>query len=211
MSKGQTFSTEKREELAEKGEAMPSGAYPIRNRADLQRAIQAFGRASDPLATKRWIIKRARELEAVDFLPDGWVPKELQQTAMRVADILEHHGVKGMKWGVRRSRNERARRETFGGDKTKQARDKASKNRRNLSDKDIDQIISRLEKEKKLRNLVDADIRPGRTAAQKLLSSSGTVVASTVATAVGTYAVRAALEKKFSAGELATYLKPKKR
>lgn len=51
---------------------MPDGSYPIRDREELEKAIQAFGRAKDPDATKRWIIKRARQLKAMDALPDSW-------------------------------------------------------------------------------------------------------------------------------------------
>jgi hypothetical protein len=105
------FSQERREKLADKGQAMPHGGYPIRNRADLQRAIQAFGRAKDKAKTKAWIIKRARELDAVDLLPEDWVKqKEAAHmlTDAEILNVLSHHGVKGMKWGVRRSRKERA-------------------------------------------------------------------------------------------------------
>ena len=66
------FSTERRRKLAKAGKAMPHGGYPIESRADLGRAIQAFGRAKDPAATKRWIIKRARALGATKDLPEDW-------------------------------------------------------------------------------------------------------------------------------------------
>lgn len=61
-----------RKALAAKGQARPDGSYPIRNRADLARAILAIGRAKDPQAVKRWIIRRARELHCIDLLPDSW-------------------------------------------------------------------------------------------------------------------------------------------
>ena len=61
-----------RDKLADEHKAMPDGAYPIRNVADLHNAIRAFGRAKDPVAVKRWIKKRARELGAEGVLPDSW-------------------------------------------------------------------------------------------------------------------------------------------
>ena len=67
-----TFSTEEREKLAKKKMAMPDGSYPVRNLADLANAIQSFGRAKDPEATKRWIVKRARALDAISTLPESW-------------------------------------------------------------------------------------------------------------------------------------------
>lgn len=66
------FTEQQRKDLADQGLAMPDGSYPIRNRADLARAILAIGRASDPQSVKRWIIRRARALDAVDMLPKAW-------------------------------------------------------------------------------------------------------------------------------------------
>lgn len=66
------FTSEQRAELAKNGEAMPDGSFPIRDRSDLQNAVQSVGRAADPDKAKRWIVKRARELDAVDALPEDW-------------------------------------------------------------------------------------------------------------------------------------------
>lgn len=66
------FTEGSRQDLAEKGEAMEDGSFPIRNKADLARAILAIGRAKDPQAAKAWIIKRAKALDAVDLLPKSW-------------------------------------------------------------------------------------------------------------------------------------------
>lgn len=61
-----------REKAADKGEALPDGSFPIRNKSDLHNAIQAFGRAKDKDRAKRHIIKRARALGAVSELPEDW-------------------------------------------------------------------------------------------------------------------------------------------
>jgi len=66
------FSADQRERLARSGVAMKGGGFPIRNRSDLKNAIMAFGRAGDKAAAKRHIIKRAKALDAVDALPEGW-------------------------------------------------------------------------------------------------------------------------------------------
>lgn len=65
-------SSGEREKLAADDEAMPDGSFPIRNTVDLHNAIQSIGRAKDPAAAKRWIKRRARELNREDDLPDSW-------------------------------------------------------------------------------------------------------------------------------------------
>jgi hypothetical protein len=66
------FSGKQRDKLASSGAAMPDGSYPIPDKDALRRAIQAFGRAKNPAATKRHIIKRARALGATSMLPEDW-------------------------------------------------------------------------------------------------------------------------------------------
>ena len=92
------FSDKERAMLAKRGLAMPDGGYPIRNRKDLHNAIQAYGRGDSKEDVKRWIKKRAKQLDAEDMLPENW------RTSMNHSEELYHFGVKGMKWGVRKKR-----------------------------------------------------------------------------------------------------------
>ena len=69
-------SEEERQRLADRGAAMPDGSYPIANISDLKNAIQAFGRAKNPAAVKKHIIRRARALNAIDQLPEEWNVKK---------------------------------------------------------------------------------------------------------------------------------------
>lgn len=63
---------ETRRRLAESGEAMPDGSYPIVTIEDLRNAIQAFGRTDNPRATKEHIMRRARALGRTDLIPENW-------------------------------------------------------------------------------------------------------------------------------------------
>jgi hypothetical protein len=67
------FSSETRDKLAKRNVAMPDGSFPIPDKDALRRAIQSIGRAKDPAAAKRHIVKRAKALGATDMLPDGWM------------------------------------------------------------------------------------------------------------------------------------------
>lgn len=67
------LNTAARRQLARQGKAMDDGSYPIRNRADLDKAINAVGRGSGSHnAIRRHIIKRARALGLTSMLPDNW-------------------------------------------------------------------------------------------------------------------------------------------
>lgn len=65
-----------RRRAADRGQAMPGGRFPIRNRDDLTRAIRAVGRAAGGeqgrRQVRRFIIRRARELGLTNLIPDTW-------------------------------------------------------------------------------------------------------------------------------------------
>ena len=65
-----------RQKAESKGQAMPGGRFPIRNREDLAKAIRAVGRAkggeAGRAAVRRFIAKRAKALGLTAMLPDNW-------------------------------------------------------------------------------------------------------------------------------------------
>ena len=72
------FSHKERMDLAERGEAMPNGKYPIRNSQDLKDAIKLVGASAMPESkVKAWIKKRAKELGLEDELPKDWIEKTM--------------------------------------------------------------------------------------------------------------------------------------
>lgn len=66
------YSADDRTKMAKDGTAMPDGSFPIKDKEDLKAAVQAYGRAKNKAAAKRWITKRAKALGASDLLPTDW-------------------------------------------------------------------------------------------------------------------------------------------
>lgn len=53
-----------RRSAEKKGDTMPGGSFPIRNRQDLKNAKHDVGRAKNPAAARAFINKRAKEMGA---------------------------------------------------------------------------------------------------------------------------------------------------
>ena len=70
------FTEESRQQMAESGEAMEDGSFPIANESDLRNAIMAHGRAKDIDKAKAHIKKRAAALGLEDLLPEEWKSSE---------------------------------------------------------------------------------------------------------------------------------------
>ena len=129
---------------------------------------------------------------------------------------LYHHGVKGMKWGVRKSPSssgsktlKKNSRKMTDDQKKKASMKKAVKNRRTLSDADLKKRIERIKLEKQLKDITSEELTPGRKAVKDILSSSGKKVASTAITGAALYGIKVALTKKFDPKEAAGYIAPK--
>lgn len=125
-------------------------------------------------------------------------------------NMLIHYGIKGMRWGVRRTEAQLARaggKKTLSADeKEKASRKEDAKNRRTLSDSDLKKKIERLKMEKQFKDLTDEDVSPGKKMAADILKSAGTKVLSTAAAGAAAYAVKVAMTKKFDIKEAAGYI-----
>jgi len=141
---------------------------------------------------------------------DGYIiDVELVETSLKqgftVDEFIEHFGVKGMHWGTNKRKGTSSANRNI---KNKRLND--VKNRRQLSDTDLQKKVERLQLEKKLKDVTAETTTPGKKLANEILSQSGRKVASTVLTGAVLYGVQVALTKKFDGAEAAKFLKPKK-
>ena len=134
-------------------------------------------------------------------------------TPSEINNALAHYGILGMHWGVRRASSQSgsvgSKDKKTKDDLIKEARRKDVKNRRTLNEKDLTEKIGRLEREKKLRELTEDEIDPGRKAAKSMMKTVGERVATTVLTGATLYAIKTALTGKVNIGDLAGYVVPK--
>jgi hypothetical protein len=102
-----------------------------------------------------------------------------------VADFLKHHGVKGMKWGVRKDRGSRSPK------KSGPAKAKAHE----LSDEELKKAVARMEMEKKYHDLLNPKQKKANNEAANFAKGLGKDLVRNAVSAVGTHVVQQALKK----------------
>lgn len=119
-------------------------------------------------------------------------------------DELQHHGIKGQKWGVRRFQNADGSLTTAGKQRASATKKRTdAKNWGTLTNAQLKQKIERLQLEKQLRALTNAEVHSGLVYAQKILKDVGSKVLTTAASGALLYAGKAAITKSFSPQEFA--------
>ena len=105
---------------------------------------------------------------------------------------IDHYGVKGMRWGHRKrkvSSSSRTGRNIRSRQNQRKSRREMKRNRRTLSEADLNRNLDRLRKEKQLKELIDEDVNPGKKYIQDVLKKSGDKLLPAALAAGGAYAL----------------------
>lgn len=129
-------------------------------------------------------------------------------------DELYHYGIKGMKWGIRRTPEQLGHSKKTSKKKSKNTRDEKErqkrktdlKNRRTLSDEDIKRKIERLKLEAEYKRLVEEDIAPGKAFVKSIAKSSARKYLNNAGAGGMAYTVKLALTRDFDVKDLAAYI-----
>lgn len=111
---------------------------------------------------------------------------------MSVDEFIEHHGVKGMRWGQRRSRSSAVSKPTV--------RTKFEKAPTRLSDAELNRRVKRMEVEKRYNDLNKKDVGEGHKFASDILKNTGKTVATTLLAGAALYGISRALNTKLGPG-----------
>ena len=110
---------------------------------------------------------------------------------------LDHYGVKGMRWGHRKRNVSSSSRSN-----QRKSRREMKRNRRTLSEADLNRNLDRLRKEKQLKELIDEDVNPGKKYIQDVLKKSGDRLLPAALAAGGAYALAQVMDVKMSKGDI---------
>lgn len=108
------------------------------------------------------------------------LPPSLAQDNINVEDVLEHHGVRGMRWGVRRSRSSASSPKVskkFTSSDFKKTQELRRRKPRQLSNKQLQDINQRMNLEQNFRRMNPNTVTKGHNHVKSLLAIATTGVA----------------------------------
>lgn len=128
----------------------------------------------------------------------------------RLSNELEHHGVKGMRWGHRKTPVRSSRQTSSSTNKSSNRSSKKTPSKKSriksMSDSEIQSRIKRLEMEKRLSTLSNEDRHPGMNFVKNALKDSGKQVLTTVGKNAMLGGLRYATDKSFTGKDFAKSL-----
>jgi hypothetical protein len=182
---------EERRRFAQMGWAMPDGSYYIRpdHPEDLGNAIKGVGRATatgTPRATdeaqrnavRRHIMKRARALGRSDEIPDTWNSDGTLKQSALTDEFLAHFGVRGMRWGVRTSRQTLPSSHDAAISARLSERVRKSGGTKTLTNAELKQLVTRMNLEKQYSDLSKPQMSAGEKAVKEIATNAGKQMAS---------------------------------
>ena len=177
-----------------KGNEQFSKLYPIFKRGGTANSDSEINALE---LREAWVARHAQDFRiagviaqikwlAVGTRGEKYMKDLVREEIAKKEDHIEHFGVKGMRWGVRKD---------SGGQYTRY-----SGGAKHLSDHELQTRLKRLEAEKRYRDLNKRQAKSGEKFASKILTNIGdrslTAVGTGVGTAVGFYVAKRLLEKK---------------
>ena len=120
------------------------------------------------------------------------------------AEELKHHGIKGMKWGVRRTPQQlghapsgrSSRQSVYESPQGPRKRQAYTKKGYQLTDKELDRRINRLAKEKRYQDLQKEVNSTQMSEGRRFMANVATTVGTAAVSSVATYAVAKAINSK---------------
>lgn len=125
-------------------------------------------------------------------------------TAVDETDAMKHHGIKGMKWGVRRTPEQlghrpsarSSRQSVYESSKGPRKRQAYTKKGYQLTDKELDRRINRLAKEKRYQDLQKEVNSTQMSEGRRFIANAVTTVGAATVSSVATYAIAKAINSK---------------
>lgn len=133
------------------------------------------------------------------------------ESASKGEEYLEHYGIPGMKWGVRRSRKALAKARTEARVKAvnREGRTGYKTKGNKLTESQLNDRIRRMEMEKKYNQLNSRTVGEGEAMARRIVSGVGEKTIKAVGTGLAYYGAKKLIEKKFGKEVASTIPRPK--